>query len=112
MESPPFPGTPRRPRWLGRKRKDRRHPRGRRRSGYPRERWLDGLADRVEDAADLGAEEDQGDDRDDRDERQDQRVLGKALAFVIGAEGRDECEKLRHGIQYLLSFETRGDERR
>src|SRR3954447_23925121 len=69
-----------------------------------RERRLDGLADCVEDAADLGAQEDQRDDRDDRDEREDQRVLGEALAFVVVANRRDECIKLRHWVSYLLSW--------
>src|SRR6476469_1610415 len=62
---------------------------------YPRELELDGLADRVQDAADLAAQEDQSDDRDDRDEREDQGVLGEALAFLVAAkrsEDRvDEC---------------------
>src|SRR4029077_19344120 len=70
-------------------------PRGRRRSGNRASDELDGLADGVEDAADLGAHEDQRDDRDDRDECEDQRVLGEALAFVVAAERsedrRDEC---------------------
>src|SRR6185312_15525783 len=82
-----------------RKTKDRRSPKA------PAVRlfegvWLDGLADRVDDAADLGAQEDQGDDRDDRD---DQRVLGEALALLVAADGRDECVKLGHSWIYLLS---------
>src|SRR3954465_199437 len=66
------------------------------------ERRLDGRADGVEDAADLGAQEDQRDDRDDRDEGEDQRVLGEALAVVVVADGRDKCMKLRHVGSYLL----------
>src|SRR3954451_16560760 len=57
---------------------------------------LDGRADRVEDRADLAAQEDQGDDRDDGDQREDEGVLGETLAFVIVADGRDECDELRH----------------
>ena len=38
----------------------------------------DGLADGIQEAADLAAKEDQRDDRDDGDEREDQRVFGKA----------------------------------
>src|SRR4051812_25966980 len=73
-----------------------------------RERRLDGRADGVEDAADLVAEEDQRDDRDDRDEREDQRVLGEALSFVVVADGRDECMKLRH-VGFVPPFlESRG----
>src|SRR5436190_963908 len=65
-------------------------------------RPLDGLADRIDDGADLGAQEDESDDRDDRDEREDQSVLSEALAFVVVADGRNQCKKLRHGIRYLL----------
>ena len=42
---------------------------------------LERLAHGRQDAADLAAEEDQGDDRHDRDEGEDERVLGQSLAF-------------------------------
>ena len=50
--------------------------------------WLDRIADRAQDRADLATQEDEGDDGDDRDEGQDQRVLGQAL--TLGSAGLPE----------------------
>ena len=47
-------------------------------------------ADRVQDARDLVAQEDKGDDRDDGDEREDQRVLGETLALLVLAERSEQ----------------------
>ena len=71
-------------------------------------RELDGRADLVQDRADLAAQEDEGDDRDDRDERQDQGVLSEALAFLVaaGKVRRDESDKFRHVVHYLLSVKS------
>ena len=67
---------------------------------------LDGAADRMQDARDLAAEEDEGDDCHDRDERKDQRVLRETLTFLVGAEEIDECGKERHGVVHLLPSES------
>src|SRR5215203_1768378 len=67
-------------------------------------RRSDGLADGVEDAADLAPQEDEGDDRDDRDESEDQRVFRESLAFVVVAERCDEGDELIHVVHVLLSF--------
>src|SRR5436190_990951 len=68
----------------------------------------DGLTGLVEHRADLGSKEDESDDSDHGDEREDQSVFGQSLAFVVVADGRDECIKLRHVGSYLLSWKSRG----
>src|SRR5437868_1651967 len=65
---------------------------------------LELAADRAELVADLAAQEDEGDDRDDRDEGEDQRVLREALAFLVLAEGSDECVKHGDGSSFLLKL--------
>src|SRR5687768_1874100 len=75
-----------------RRSEDRRFP-----SGLDGVCRSDRLADRVQDVADLAAQEDEGDDRDDRDEGEDQRVLRETLAFlVIASEVRDDGGKQIH----------------
>jgi len=68
----------------------------------------DRRADLRKDGADLGAEEDEGDDRDDRDQGEDQRIFGKTLAFLIPAEGSNECVQNRHVSMDLLSSRLPG----
>ena len=48
---------------------------------------LNGRADRIDDRADLGAQEDERDDRDDSDKREDQGVFGQTLAFLVTSDG-------------------------
>src|SRR6266536_4880016 len=57
---------------------------------------LDRVADVAEDLADPAAKEDEGKDRHDRDEGEDQRVLGKPLAFLVATERSDESMKETH----------------
>src|SRR4051812_28319959 len=59
-------------------------------------RTLDRVADVAEDAGNLAAQEDKGDDRDDGDESEDQRILGETLTLLVALEGRDKSVEELH----------------
>src|SRR5436190_22307728 len=69
----------------------------------------EGVADAGEEAADLGAQEDHGDDDDDGDEGDDQRVLDQALALgLLGdVQATERLDELQHGMS-LLTLVTTG----
>ena len=67
----------------GPKRNDRRADARRSCDRWVRDSELDRVPHVAQDAADLIAQEDEGNDRDDRDEGEDQRVLREALAFLV-----------------------------
>src|SRR5215217_9725674 len=76
-------------------------------------RWLaagEGVADAGEEGADLGAQEDHGDDDDDGDEGDDQRVLDQALALgLLGdVQAPERLNELQHGM-FLLVILCGGD---
>jgi len=70
-----------------------------RRACYRRCR-LNGGTDRAEDAAHLGAQEDQGDDCNDRDQCKDERVLSKPLAPGIA----NRCQKPMNECHFRRPF--------
>src|SRR6187455_664014 len=73
---------------MGRKSQKRNDRRSRGTGGRRSDRLgLDRVADRLQDRADLPAQEDEGDDRDDRDQSEDQRVLRETLAILVAADG-------------------------
>src|SRR5688572_21091784 len=66
-------------------------------------RRLDRRPDRAQDRADLGAQENQGNDRDDRDEGEDQRVLRETLALLVAPERGEEAVEERHAAASWMS---------
>src|SRR3954471_22246915 len=62
-------------------------------------RELDRVTDVAQDARDLAAQEDEGDDCDDRDEGEDQRVLCESLAFLVPTNRGEELLDERHVAQ-------------
>ena len=67
-------------------------------SGGPRRpARLDAFADHTEDAADLRAKEDEGNDRDNRDQGEDQRVFSETLALLVAPEGSEERVESEQG---------------
>jgi hypothetical protein len=65
---------------------------------------LDRVADVAEDAADLAAQENEGDDSNDRDEREDQCVLGETLARLVRLGAASQVlDEVLHFRSLLLS---------